>query len=204
MSTAGTSTPYTPTFLSDASVATFSTARYDAMVEAGFLTSEDKVELLENYVVLKMPRNPLHDGTLDLVLSALRVLPAGWFVRVQQTVVTSDSRPEPDFAVVRGNSRSYLVNHPTPADVGLLIEVANTSVLRDQRDKARIYARANVVCYWIVNLEDRRVEVHTQPSGPGDSPAYASVQNYAPGDAVPLVLDGNTVANIPVADLLPA
>jgi Uma2 family endonuclease len=203
MSPATTSAPYRPTFLNDASIATFSTDRYDLMVKTGVLTSQDKVELLENYVVLKMPRDPAHDGTIDLVLFALRALPAGWFVRVQQTIATSDSRPEPDFAVVRGNARSYLATHPTADDIGLLVEVANTSVLRDQRDKARIYARANIVCYWIVNLDDRRVEVHTHPSGPGDAPAYGSVQNYSPGDAVPLALGGNTVATIPVTDLLP-
>jgi Uma2 family endonuclease len=203
MSTAATAAPYTPTFLNDASIATFSTARYDRMVETGLLTSQDKVELLENYVVLKMPRDPAHDGTIDLVLAALRALPAGWFVRVQQTIALSDSRPEPDFAVVRGNARSYLANHPEPADVELLIEVANTSILRDQRDKARIYARANIVCYWIVNLEDRRIEVHTLPSGPAASPAYGSVQNYGPADAVPIVLNGITAATIPVSDLLP-
>lgn len=199
-----TSTPPTPTFLNEASMAKFSTARYDRMVETGLLTSEDKVELLENYVVLKMPRNPVHDGTIQLIgRRLLGALPREWDLRCQLTVALPDSRPEPDFAVARGDARTYLPRHPTPADVGLLIEVANTSILRDQRDKARIYARANVVCYWIVNLEDRRIEVHTQPSGPGDSPAYASVVNFASGDAVPLVLDGNTVATIPVADLLP-
>ncbi len=52
-------------------------------------------------------------------------------------------------------------------------------------------------------LDDRRIEVHTQPSGPCESPAYASVVNYAVGENVPLVLDGVAVANIPVADLLP-
>lgn len=204
MSTTTTPVPHTPTFLNEASMAKFSTARYDRMVEAGLLTSEDKVELLENYVVLKMPRNPAHDGTIQLISRALlRPIPPGWDLRCQLTVALADSRPEPDFAITRGDARTYLAHHPTPADVGLLVEIANTSLLRDQRDKARIYARANVVCYWIVNLDDRRIEVHTQPSGPGDSPAYASVQNCAPGDAVPLVLDGNTVATIPVADLLP-
>jgi Uma2 family endonuclease len=204
MSTAATSAPYTPTFLNEASMAKFSTARYDRMVETGILTSEDKVELLENYVVLKMPKTPAHDGTALRIKKRLaRALPQGWDVREQGTLAVSDSRPEPDFAIVREDPTDYTTRHPVPSDVGLLIEVANTSLLRDQRDKARIYARANIVCYWIVNLEDRRIEVHTQPSGPGDSPAYASVQNFAPGDAVPLVLDGNTVASIPVADLLP-
>jgi Uma2 family endonuclease len=199
-----TAAPYTPTFLNDASVATFSTARYDRMIEVGLLTPDDHVELLENYVVLKMPKNPEHDGTALRIRKRLtRVLPPKWDIREQGTLDLTDSRPEPDFAVVREDPADYTTRHPIPADVGLIIEVANTSLLRDQRDKARIYARGNVVCYWIVNLDDRRVEVHTLPSGPCDSPAYASVVNYAAGDAVPLVLDGVTVTTIPVADLLP-
>jgi hypothetical protein len=202
MSTA--TAPYTPTFLADASVAKFSVDRYDRMIDAGLITPDDKVELLENYVVLKMSRNPPHDGTINVIQEILTAtLPAGWCLRVQLTVALADSRPEPDFALCRGRARDYLPRHPAPADVGLIIEVANTSLLRDQRDKARIYARGNVACYWIVNLDDRRIEVHTQPSGPCDSPAYASVANYGPGDAVPLVLDGVAVATIPVGDLLP-
>jgi len=69
--------------------------------------------------------------------------------------------------------------------------------------KARIYARAGIPVYWVVNLVDRRVEVHTEPSGPADEPSYAAVRSYAPGDDVPLVLDGAQVATIPAADLLP-
>lgn len=204
MPTAATSAPYTPTFLNDASMAKFSTARYDRMVNDGILTPDDNVELLENYVVLKMSKNPVHDGTSSRVRKRItRALPPGWDMREQATLAVSDSRPEPDFAVVRDVPDDYIGRHPTPADTALVIEVANTSLLRDQRDKARIYARAGVVCYWIVNLDDRRVEVHTQPSGPGESPAYASVQNYAPGESVPLVLDGVTVATVPVADLMP-
>jgi Uma2 family endonuclease len=204
MSPVATPASTTPTFLNEASMAKFSTARYDRMVETGLLTSEDKVELLENYVVLKMPNNPVHDGTIQLIDEALKAaLPTGWRLRCQLTVALPDSRPEPDYAIVRGNSRTYLSRHPVPADVGLIVEVANTSLLRDQRDKARIYARAGIGCYWIVNLDDRRIEVHIQPSGTTDSPAYASVQNLAPGDSVPLVLDGVAVATIPVAGLLP-
>jgi hypothetical protein len=197
-------TPQPATYMADASIAKFSVARYQQMIESGVLTSEDKVELLENYVVLKMPRNPVHDGTIDLIDETLTgFVPKGWRLRCQLTVVLSDSQPEPDFTIARGDGRTYISRHPTPGDVGILIEVANTSLLRDQRDKARIYARGNIVCYWIINLDDRRVEVHTQPSGPCDSPAYASVVNYAPGDSVPLVLGGATVATIPVAELLP-
>jgi Uma2 family endonuclease len=187
-----------------AALAKWSVARYQRMIEAGILTAEDKVELLENYVVLKMPKNPPHDGTLDLIAAALRgLVPNGWLLRVQQTIVLADSQPEPDVALVRGTPRSFVARHPTAADVGLLIEVADSSLLRDQRDKTRIYARAAVPVYWIVNLVDRRVEVYLQPSGPTAVPAYAATQTYHPGDAVPLMLDGTAVGSVPVADLLP-
>jgi Uma2 family endonuclease len=197
-----TATPMT--YGRDASIARFSVARYQRMIEAGILTPDDKVELLENYVVLKMPRNPPHDGTIDLLKAALPAcIPAGWLLRIQQTVVLPDSQPEPNFAVVRGTPRSYLVRHPGPADVGLVIEVADASLLRDQRDKTRIYARAGLPCYWIVNLVDQRIEVYSQPSGPAAVPAYQSFQTYQSGDALPFVLDSITVGTVPAAELLP-
>ena len=81
--------------------------------------------------------------------------------------------------------------------------MADSSLLRDQRDKTRIYARGNLPCYWIVNLVDGRIEVYAQPSGPTPIPAYQSLLVYQPGDAVPLLLDGNTVGTIAASDLLP-
>jgi Uma2 family endonuclease len=188
----------------DASIPRFSVARYQRMIEAGILTPEDKVELLENYVVLKMPRNPLHDSTIQRMLETLfPCRPAGWGIRMQSAVTLPDSQPEPDFAFVRGSSADYAARHPGAADVGLVIEVADSSLLRDQRDKTRIYARGGIPCYWIVNLVDRRIEVFTQPTGPTTIPAYQSFQTYQPGDDVPLVLDGAPVATVRADDLLP-
>jgi Uma2 family endonuclease len=188
----------------DASIARFSVERYQRMIEASILTDEDKVELLEGYIVLTPPRNPLHDGTIGLLERPLfERLPEGWDLRILSTVVLSDSQPEPDFAIVRGNARTYFSRHPGPADVGLIIEVADASLLRDQRDKTRIYARAGILTYWIINLVDQRVEVYTQPSGPTPVPAYGSFQVYQPGDAIPLVLDGNKVGTLAATDLLP-
>jgi Uma2 family endonuclease len=197
-----TATPMT--YGHDASIARFSVARYQRMIETGILTSEDKVELLENYVVLKMPRNPPHDSTFQRMLRPLlRVLPAAWDVRIQSAIALTDSQPEPDYTVVRGGAADYEKRHPVSADVGLAIEVGDSSLLRDQRDKTRIYARGNIPIYWIVNLVDRRVEVYTQPSGPTADPAYGSFRIYQSGDSIPLVLDGNPVGTIPVSDLLP-
>ncbi len=182
----------------------FSVDEYHRLIDAAILTDEDKVELLEGYVVQNSPRNPAHDGTIDLVNSCLTGhLPAGWCLRIQSAVTLTDSEPEPDVAAVRGNHRSYLSRHPHASDVGLIVEIANTSLDRDREDKTRIYARAGVPYYWIVNLPDACVEVYTQPSGPAARPGYAQRQDYGAGDAIPLLLDGATVGTVAAADLLP-
>lgn len=192
------------TYGHDASVARFSVARYQKMIEAGILTAEDKVELLENHVVLKMSRNPPHDSTIQQMLEQLFLRrPPGWSFRSRSAITLTDSQPEPDFALVRGTASNYKTRHPGPADITLVIEVADSSLLRDRRDKTRIYSRAGIPTYWIVNLIDSRVEVYALPSGPTASPAYGSFQTFAPGDEVPIVLDGVVVASVPVADLLP-
>src|SRR5215471_9004653 len=91
----------------------FSVAEYHKLIEIGVLTEDDNLELIEGYLVLKMPRNPPHDGTIDLVQESLRRrLPVGWMLRVQEAITLSDSEPEPDGSVVRGNARSYLSRHP--------------------------------------------------------------------------------------------
>lgn len=192
------------TYGHDASLSRWTVRQYQRMVETGILNEEDKVELLENHVVLKMPRNPEHDGTILRFNKRLaRLLPPGWDVRVQSAVVLTDSQPEPDIAVVRETSDDYTSRHPGPADVGLLVEVADSSLLRDRQDKTRIYARAGIPTYWVVNLVDRKVEVFTDPDPSAVPPAYRSRQVYGPGDQVPLVLDGAAVGSIPAADLLP-
>jgi Uma2 family endonuclease len=131
------------------------------------------------------------------------LVPKGWVVRSQATAKLSASRPEPDVAVTRGDRRTYFTRHPDPADFGLVAEVSDSSLDRDQLDKTRIYAREKIPVYWVVNLVDRRVEVYTDPSGPGDDPRYHTLNVHAPGADVPVVLGGTTVGTIAVNDLLP-
>src|SRR5438034_186890 len=106
--TTSTASPATPiTYGLDASIHRWSVARYQRMIELGILNGDDKVELLENYVVLKMPRNPEHDGTVQLASDSMRpALPSGWGLRIQSALVLSDSQPEPDITVVRGAARN--------------------------------------------------------------------------------------------------
>src|SRR5207248_1191302 len=85
---------------------------------------------------------------------------------------------------------SYDTRHPGPSDFGILIEVADSSLLTDRRDKGRIYARESIPVYWIVNLVDRQVEVYTDPDPAASPPAYRTRTDYRPGDAVPITFRG--------------
>lgn len=182
----------------------FTVDEYHKLIEVGVLGENDRLELLDGYLVEKMPHDPIHDGTIQLVEDAVRArLPAGWCVRVQSVLTLGRSEPEPDLAVARGDKRSYIARHPGATDTGLVVEVSNSSLDSDRDDKVPLYARDGLPVYWIVNLIDRQVEVYEQPSGPCASPAYGSRRTFKPGDAVPLELDGASLGTVPVTDLLP-
>ncbi|MBN9518728.1 Uma2 family endonuclease [bacterium] len=182
-----------------ASMRRFTVAQYDRMINDGIIDDTDRVELLEGYVVLKMPGNPEHDGAVQAVADAFYARrPAGWCYRVQLGVRLADSEPQPDFAVVRAPAGTYRQRHPEPADIGLLVEVANTSLVRDTQDKVRMYATAGVPEYWVIDVTNRLVIAYRQPAGA----AYATRTQYGPADAVPFAPAGTHVADIPAAELL--
>ena len=178
--------------------------QYHAMIHAGILTDDDPVELLEGWLVAKMPKNPPHRAVTRLLRQVLeRLVPAEWYVDSQEPITTDDSEPEPDVVVVRGETRHYLDRHPGPNDVGLVIEVADTTLQRDRGFKKRLYARAGIPVYWIVNLSDNQCEVYTEPSGPEPQPDYRQRQDYGASDVIPVVLAGIEVGRIAVRELLP-
>jgi Uma2 family endonuclease len=177
--------------------------QYHQMIASGILTDDDKVELLEGMLVAKMPKYPPHCNSVDTILEILYGLNLkGYFIRSQNPITTSDSEPEPDICIVRGSRRDFADRHPGPNDSALLIEVADSSVPRDRGLKKRVYARAEVPVYWIVNLDQRQVEVYSQPYDAGGKPDYGTVKVFAVGNEVPLALDGHEMARIPVEKLL--
>lgn len=119
-------------------------------------------------------------------------------------MTTRDSEPEPDVYVVRGELGDYDNRHPGPADTPLVVEVADSTLARDRGLKQRIYARAGVPVYWIVNLVERAIEVHAKPASTAKSPKYRQRQVFAANDDVPVVLDGELVGTLRVADILPS
>jgi Uma2 family endonuclease len=178
--------------------------QYHAMIHAGILTDDDPVELLEGWLVAKIPKNPPHRAVTRLLRQVLEhLVPAEWYVDSQEPITTDDSEPEPDVVVVRGETRHYLDRHPGPQDVGLVIEVADTTLQRDRGFKKRLYAQASIPVYWIVNLSDNQCEVYTEPSGPEPQPDYRQRQDYGASDVIPVVLAGVEVGRIAVRELLP-
>ncbi len=193
----------TPSFAMFTAFRRFTVDEYHLMIESGILNDEDKVELLEGYVVEKMPRNPPHDVAIQrLNKRTTRLNLVGWEVRVQSAITLPDSEPEPDIGLARGDDRTFASRHPSPAELGAVMEVSDSTLLRDRQDKGRIYARAKVPVYWIVNLVDAQIEVYTNPGGTDSQPEYATRTDYQAGDSVPLVLDGVQVARIAVDDIL--
>jgi Uma2 family endonuclease len=182
----------------------FTVDEYHQMIEKGVLTENDPVELLEGWIVPKMPRKPPHDVTIGLIQAALGPrLPSGWHIRGQSALTLDDSEPEPDIAVVRGSLRTYVDRHPGPDETALVIEAADSSLAHDRVAKGRLFARAGIAIYWVVNLVDSRIEVFSDPSGPDSNPQYRQQKFYHRGELVPLVMEGKEVAAVPVDDLLP-
>jgi Uma2 family endonuclease len=176
---------------------------YDRLIELGVLHEDEPIELLAGRMVVREPQRTPHAVATQLAAEALRVaFGAGWTVRVQLPLALDDaSEPEPDVAVVRGAPRDYLREHPSsPA---LVVEVARDSLRADRTLKARLYARAGIGDYWIVNLVDRILEVHRSPTGLGARrrATYAEIDRLGPSEAIaPLAA---LAARIVVADLLP-
>jgi len=181
-----------------------SIGQYHQMIELGILTDDDPIELLEGWLVTKMPKNPPPRLTTQLTREALTVLlPAGYYVDDQEPITTEESEPEPDVIIVRGQRRDYRDRHPGPQDIAVVIEVSDTTLQRDRTLKKQIYARSGIPVYWIINLPERQIECYTQPSGPAEHPDYQRRQDYRATDHAPLYISDQVVGELAVAELLP-
>lgn len=207
MATASTSpVSWNPWGIPEFPVRRFTVEEYHRLIDDGFFADDERFELLEGWITPKMTRNPPHDVAIGLIQDQLQArLPAGWHLRVQMALTTIESEPEPDLLVVRGSRRDYLKRHPGPGDVALVIEVADSSLDRDRVLKARIYARAGIPHYWVVNLATSRVEVYSHPTGPliQGEPSYQDRADVDATGELGLWIDDREHARFPVAELLP-
>ena len=142
----------------------FNVTEYYQMAKAGVLKPDDRVELLEGEIIKMSPIGSPHAACVARSSDALRrITKRATIIWVQNPVRLNDfSEPVPDIALLKPRKDFYAARHPTPADVLLIIEVADTTLLKDRNVKVPLYARAGIPETWLVNLPKQLIEVYSE------------------------------------------
>lgn len=159
----------------------FTVDEYYRMGAAGIFAEDDRVELIDGEIIRISPISSRHaacvrrlDALLNRLVSNLAQVSAQNPIRVNDF-----SEPEPDIALLRPRADFYAQAHPTPADVLLVIEVADTSVEYDREIKGPLYARAGIAEMWLVDLPEDLIEIYTNPAGG----SYQNVRRATRGES---------------------
>ncbi|MBI4506535.1 MAG: Uma2 family endonuclease [Chloroflexi bacterium] len=160
----------------------FTVEEYHLIAGAGVFTEDDRVELIQGEVVEMTPIGTRHAACVDRLNEVLaeRVRRQA-IVRVQNPVrLGTHSEPQPDLVLLRRRADFYVAGHPTPEDILVLIEVAESSAEYDRDVKLPLYARHGVREVWLVDLARGMVEEHRVPSAAG----YAQTRWIGRGEAL--------------------
>jgi Uma2 family endonuclease len=156
------------------------------LVESGVLEGKS-VELLEGEIINVSPEGIEHSHTNRTVADYLKELLAGIAYVSESHPITLDnsphsraSEPEPDVAVVALPKDTYKKRHPHPQDIYLLIEIAKKTLKFDLEQKSKIYARNQIPEYWVIDLINKELIVHTQPQ----ADFYTQIAKYNSGNIV--------------------
>ena len=143
----------------------FTLAEYHRLIKLGFLTEDDRVELIRGELVQMAAKGTLHSVcNTKLVRELDRLVGDRAVVRGQEPIILpADSEPEPDVVIAQGQPDDYLSNHPYPKDILLVIEVSDSTLEYDQTAKLFLYAEDQIQDYWIVNLVANQLERYSQP-----------------------------------------
>jgi Uma2 family endonuclease len=157
---------------------------YYQMMESGIIREGERVELILGQIFTMAAKGTRHTvSTTKFITELPMLIQRRAIVRCQDPIsLPNNSEPEPDIVIARLRSDDYINSHPSPADIILVIEVADSSIKFDRDTKAPLYAAAGISEYWIVNLIDNRLEIYRQPS---DS-IYTSIQIVTPPQSISL------------------
>jgi Uma2 family endonuclease len=160
----------------------FTVDEYHRMGEAGIFSEDDRVELIEGEILNMTPIGSRHAGTVNRLSSHLYdFLGKRAIVAVQNPILLNDlSEPQPDIAILKPRADFYTQSLPAPADVFVVIEIADTSLAYDRDIKLPAYARSTILEVWIVDLDAQAVAVHTNPI----NDVYRNVRSYRRGETI--------------------
>ena len=175
------------------------TAEYEQMIAAGIFNEDDRVELLEGVIVERSPKGMKHSAATDRAARYfLRRLGERVIVRNQNPIQLNDfSEPEPDLVLAAPEEFEYAFNHPRAEDVFLVLEVSDTTLTYDRHSKGPSYARAGIVQYLILNVNEMEIEDYREPS----VDEYRSRRTYTIEHSFDLVAFPGI--KVKVSDLLP-
>jgi Uma2 family endonuclease len=160
----------------------FTVDDYHRMGEAGILAECDRVELIEGEILAMTPIGPPHGAAVDRATRAMvNAIGDRAIVRVQGSVrLNQYNEPQPDIVLLRPTEDFYASRLPGPADIRLIVEIAQSSLEYDRTVKARLYAETGVAEYWVADLEHECLFVHADP-GEG---AYRAVRQLRRGESL--------------------
>ena len=144
----------------------FTTTEYHKLLETGFFTEDDRVELIDGEIIAMSPIGPKHAGCVIRLITYLsRKVGRHALVNAQNPVWLNEySEPQPDIALLKPREDFYMNSHPTPEDTLVAIEVADSTLEGDRQIKLPKYAQAGVPEFWLVDLVNNRIEVHALPN----------------------------------------
>ncbi|MDP8933287.1 MAG: Uma2 family endonuclease [Cyanobacteriota bacterium] len=142
---------------------------YHKLGEIGIFNPEERLELIEGNIIKISAKGTVHASATRRTASLLHNLVGNQAAVYNKSPIALDdnSEPEPDIAVVRIDPFDYATHHPTPSEVYLIIEVADSSLTFDREIKAKIYARSGIADYWVLNVGDRQLHVFREPAENG-------------------------------------
>lgn len=177
----------------------FTVAEYHRMIEAGVFNEDGRIELLDGRIVKMTPKSVRHAAVNEDASDFFkRLLKKRAVVRSQNPVVLDDSsEPEPDIVVARPPKTKYYKHHPTPQDIILVMEIADSSLDHDRRKKSLAYAQSGIVQYLVLNLKTSELIDFREPSPEG----YRSYKTLRADEALSLVTFPEV--RIQVSELLP-
>lgn len=145
--------------------AKWSIADYHRMIEAGILCDRS-VELISGEIIEVSPEGPTHRFiNVKLVKYLQNLLRGKAEIYESHPITLNDSEPEPDIAIVKSPDARYRDRHPYPEDIYWLIEIADSTIVKDREIKQQIYARAGILEYWIIDVNKRELIVYLKPLG---------------------------------------